>query len=875
MARPVVLVYQEFATVTTTPDIPELNCLVAGPAYWIQDYLDDKASIQTASDYGTQDADNPYTPPAAFTDAITVADPPNNSTGGVLDSTSVKVFFDNARVLIGEDVATGAIVPNTGLPHNKIDCSGAAAGFIADMADMQAGDYVLIDDPTDATTDVVKKRITVVDTTGGSEAIYVNTNFTASAGTAQPIRVEREVDDIEIGSSFVVVTGNQIVIQGGVTTILTGETTPRVVNYAEVYIQYRSLRTDLRSVDTVESRTEVISKIGKIDSRNPLAGVCATALANTTTAIQFFGVNSDDATGHDEVLEVIEGRDDVYAIVPITESSSILAQYKTAVENLASVTLAESTGIPQKFRVVLGAQALVEDEVISGPYAANGQHASVDGAIAGTPIVSADAINVFADNDATFVTDGVRAGDTLVIVNDATREGTYTVAEVYGERRLRTTTAFPGATSTNMQYYIIRGTGTPVASSSFTGATLTAATRTVAGAVGVTGLSSHVGKVMRLTAGAAGTNNGDWLIDAMTAAGPPASWTIIDKNTPVLVDDTAVVGSLFAPISAVTTARSVATRRCFRRIIDTNASFTTDLVKATDTLQVPNPQTGTNYTTNAPYEYTVAYIPNENEVILAANEDVIAQDVETGDTDLNFRILRELTKDDQIDALVSVAQSFDSRRVVLVWPDSADINGLVDGSKTRTVSSTPEAADPQPGYYLAGAVGGLTAGLPSHQGFTNIAIAGVDRLYNSTRYFSDTQLTELSDGGWFVYEQETPTALPSCIHQLTTDPDTLESGEYSIVKNFDFVSIFFQDILNDYLGIYNINTETMSLLKQSLNTGIDLLKLRSFAKIGAPLNSASITNIQVSTAAADRVEINMNVELPKPLNRIGLHLLSN
>jgi len=875
MARPVVLVYQEFATVTTTPDTPELNCLVAGPAYWIQDYLDDKASIQTASDYGTKDADNPYIPPAVFTDAITVADPPNNVTGGVLDSSSVEVFLDNARVLIGQDVTTGVIMPTTGLPHNMIDCSGADAAFKTAMTDMKAGDHIILDDPTGGSVTALK-RIVLVDTTGGSEAIYTNTNFTASDGAAHLIRVEREVDDIAVSSSFVVVTGNQIIIQGGITTILTGEVVARVVDYAEVYIQYRSLRTDLRSVDTVESLTDITTKIGKIDSRNPLAGVCATALVNTTTAIQFFGVLSDNATGHSEVLEVIEGRDDIYALVPITLSASILAQYKTAVESLASVTLAESTGIPQKFRVVLGAQALVEDEVISGPYAGTGQHKTVDGAIAGTPIAAADDINVFADENATWVTDGVRAGDTLVIVQDATREGSYTVAEVYGERRLRTTTAFPGAVTTSCAYYIIRGTGTPVASTAFTAGVTTAVSGLVVATTGpVTGLSTHVGKVLRLTAGAIGTNNGDWLIDTMAVAGPPAQWNVIDTNTPSFISDTAVVGSLFAPISAVTVPRTCASRRCFRRIVDNNATFTTDLVKATDTLQVPNPQTGTNYTTLAPYDYTVAYIPSENEVILAANEDVIAVNAETGDTTLNFRINRDLTKDDQIDALVSISQSFNSRRVVLVWPDSVDVNGLVDGSKTRTISSTPEAADAQPGYYLAGAVGGLTAGLPSQQGFTNIAIAGVDTIYHSTRYFSDTQLTELSDGGWFVYEQDTPSALPSCIHQLTTDPDTLESGEYSIVKNFDFVSIFFQDILNDYLGIYNINPMTMSLLKQALNTGIDLLKLRSYAKIGAPLNTASITNIQISTAAADRVEINMSVELPKPLNRIGLHLLSS
>jgi hypothetical protein len=869
MARPVVLVYQEFAAATVTPDVPDLNCLVIGPAYWIKDYLDDKADIKAASSYGTLNADNPYIAPAVATDAVTVAEPPGNKTGALLEASSVKVFFDEARVLIAEDsddadASTGADV---NADSNLVTATGGSPiDFVTTK--VAAGDYLIIEDPAGGGTDLVLTVLAVDSAT----TLRTTKNFTAT-GTDLLFRIERKVDDIEVSSSFVVVTGNQVVIQGGVTTTLTGETTPRVVNYADVYIEYMSLRQDLRDVDTVSSETEVVSKIGKVDARNPLAGVVNTALANTTTDIQFFGLKSDNSSGHNDALEIIEGRRDIYAIVPITESASILATYKTNAESLASVSNAETNGIPQKFRVILGAQALPEEKVMSGAYT-DGNHETVDGPITGTPIVSADPINVFADDDATFVTDGVRAGDTLVIVNDATREGSYTVAEVYDNNRLRTTTAFPGATATSMQYYIIRGTGTPVASSSFTGATLTAATRTVAGAVGVTGLSSHVGKVMRLTAGTGGANNGDWLIDAMTAAGPPASWTIIDKNTPVLVDDTAVVGSLFAPISAVTTARTVATRRCHRVIRDNNATFSTDLVKATDKLQVPNPVTGTDYDTNTPYEYTVAYIPNENVVVLDTNEDVIATNNEAPVADsLNFRIARDLTKDDQVDELVSIAASFDSRRVVLVWPDSIEVTGLVDGSKTRS-GTTAAAADAQPGYYLAGVVGGLTAGLPSHQGFTNLGIAGVDEINNSTRYFSDTQLTELSDGGWFVYEQKTPSALPSCIHQLTTEPTTLETGEYSVVKNFDFIALFFQDILDDFLGEYNINEETLGLLEQALDTGIDVLKLRRYAKIGAPINSAEVVSVEQHSTLADRVEIKMNCGLPKPLNRIGLHLVS-
>lgn len=869
--RPIVLVYQEFAAVSATPDIPDLNCLLVGPSYWIKDYLDDKSDIQTASDYGTKESDNPYTPPQVGTDALVVAEPPGNQTGAYLDANSVTVYFDEARVEISKDVTTGAAVA---ADSNVVTGAGGTT-FITDG--VKAGDYIIIQDPANpgVNPDLVK-RVLAVD----SELVLRTTTNFDTLHAAITYRVEREVDDVEIDSSFVSVSGNAITIAGGVTTILTGEVTARVVNYAKVYIEYLSLRQDLRAtIDTVSSTTDITTKIGKIDARNPLAGTAYAALQNTTTPIQFYGVSADSLTGHTECQDLIEARSDIYAIVPLTESLSIITSWKTQVESLASVNTAISTGRPQKFRVVIGAQDLPAEKVVSGPYTA-GSHLTVDGAISGTPITTADPINVFVDASATFVTSGVRAGDKLVMVNDtAGNTGEYTIAEVYDENRLRTTTAFATSTTSNgsTDYYIIRSTGTPVASTSFTGGNTASAGSHVT-CPSVTGLATHVGQVLRLTnpdGTPAPDYTGDWLILTLAAAGPPADFTVAHPTKTITTDEAATVdGAIFSTV-CYGLAATVANRRCHRVIRDNNASFSTDLVIATDTLQVPNPISGTDYTTTTPYDYTVAYIPNENLIVLDANEDVIATNNLTGDTAvLHFRINRDLTKDDQIDELVAIAQSVNSRRVILVWPNEVEVTDLIDGSKARAVSTTPEDADAQPGWYLSAIVGALTAGLPSHQGFSNLGIAAVDKINNSTRYFSDEQLTELSDGGWFVYDQETESSLPVCIHQLTTDPDTLETGEYSLVKNFDFIAIFFQDILDDYLGIYNINEETLGFLQQSLETGIDVLKLRRFAKIGAPINSATITSVAQSTTSADRVEIYMDVDMPKPLNVIGLHLVS-
>lgn len=877
MARPIVLVYQELAAVTTTPATPDLNCLIVGPAYWIKDYLDDKGDIQTSANYGTKEADNPYVPPVLNTTAITVAEPPANKTGAILDASSVKIFFDEARVLIGQDVTTGAIVSTTNTPHNRIDYSGATAGFISAMASAIAGDYVIIQDPSSpgVATDLVK-RILSVDTT--NKYIYTTTNFAVGNVAAILLRVEREVTNVEISSSFITVTGNQTVIGGGVTTVLTGEITARTVLFAKVYIQYRSLRQDLRGVDTVSSETEIETKIGKIDARNPLAGVTLAALGNTTTPIQFFGVQSDDLSGHNDAMELIEGRKDIYAIVPITVTTTILAAWKVSAEGLADPDIADTSGIPQKFRVILGAQDLPTTKVVNGPFTA-GRHRAVDGAIANTPIVAADDATIVYDAAATYITAGVQAGDKLVITEDAaatTRLGTYTVAEVLTEMRLRVTEAIPvaavpfGKQEANVKYYIIRGTGIPestlpasfIAGSAATPATITT---TIDRALGVA--NEYRGKVVHLINGITLAVIGDYLVGTSTAANPA-----VFGVTPAVATAADVDGTVVNTVMSVTTARTLGSRRPFRIITDAAATFRTSAVRATDTLQVPNPITGSSYTTT--YDYTVAYIPNENDVVLEAFSDVEAQAVGTGDTNLKFRISRTLTKDDQIDELVAISQSFSSRRVILVWPDSVDVAGLVDGSKTRASAGTPEAADAQKGYYMAGVVGGMTAGLPPHQGFTNLGIASVDEIYHATRYFSDRQLTELSDAGWFVFAQDTTNTLPYCIHQLTTDADTLETGEYSVVKNFDYVAMFFQDIVDEFLGEYNIYEETLALLEQSLSTGIDILKLRKYAKIGAPLTSADITSVLQHGTIEDRVEIYMNVGLPKPLNRIGLHLIS-
>lgn len=248
---------------------------------------------------------------------------------------------------------------------------------------------------------------------------------------------------------------------------------------------------------------------------------------------------------------------------------------------------------------------------------------------------------------------------------------------------------------------------------------------------------------------------------------------------------------------------------------------------------------------------------------LAANElphGISRSGTPTAVTTLTYRVVRALDQDGQATSLVSRAASLNSSRVVTCWPDLVEVAGL--------------NAPAQPGFYLACAVGGMVAGLPSHQGLTNLGVAGFKKIYNSNTYFSDRNITKLSNGGWMVFQQDDPGALPYIVHQLTTSPATLEFGELSMVKNRDFVSMYYSDIVDDFIGPWNINKETLGFINAGVEAGSNNLSLMSRPRIGAPILSARIVTLGESGVSDDRVELVVEVDFPRPLNTIALHIVS-
>lgn len=934
--RPNVIVSQDFAELTVTPDTPDLDVLIVGPCYQILDYLDDKDDCY-AADYGTEDqnwVDWQASPP---TDVV-LSDPPNIKPGGLLDASSVKVFLDEVRAVILEWSAaaqdctywaadnlfvadggayTGSHFGSMGISAGDIllaqatatadekktvkemaytltdlgtgatsllgfDVSGVIAGDIIEIMDDGAGTsrngsytvkqaYILggvvqgsvieIEDADNlaglagaanlrvsSAAGVVK--INTLDGTGCVAAVagkidlqdWCNLRCTTEFSVASDLvkrswRIEREMDDVEVSSSDIEIDENEVTVKAGIVVAVPDITGNKDVSYGEIYVEYIALRTDLQDVNTLSSNTEILSALGKFDARNPLCVGAAVAKANTTTAVKVFGVASNDVTGYRNVLDAISTIREIYAIVPLTYNSTVLGEYNNMATTLADPTYVLTNGLKQKFRVIIGALELQTWKRMHNE-SSGASTFQKPGSQTLTDILTLDITQNILDVQPDLLAADIIPGDLLSITVGAvpTTFGPFTIAHVNGVAQLE-----------------IDPAGLPFP-----------------------------------TVGAPAT------FDNWTAL-----YTDALATSSLVITDAAISTvkmNLVPGAPGVTDFRllSATLDELYLDLVDSNATFISDLLIPGDIIQIPqNPDLDSDWENNVQSwvvntvvsETRLRVVNNGNNTPGVANElphgvsrsavgiPPVTEPVVNGD--LVYRVIRNLDKTRQVTEMVTVAQSFSSRRLLLAYPDEVDVAGLVDGSLERTVITTPATAAAQEGYYLSCAIGGQTAGQPPQQGFTNLGINGIDRIYKSNEYFNEEQLSDLSNGGVYVFAQDNPSALPYSIHELTTDVTALETGEYMITKDFDFVAWTFLDTMWPFIGTWNITNETMGFIRQALAQVIANMKGRYVRKIGAPIIDAAITDVGVSELSKDRIDAWIEVDLPMVLNTIALHLVAS
>lgn len=288
---------------------------------------------------------------------------------------------------------------------------------------------------------------------------------------------------------------------------------------------------------------------------------------------------------------------------------------------------------------------------------------------------------------------------------------------------------------------------------------------------------------------------------------------------------------------------------CILTATNDDASFLSSSVDAGDTLVLVDAE-------GVAHDYVIASVVAED-ILTVTQNSAFDSALFNKDGEYAFSIKHSMDKTDQAEAVAAVSESFGSSRYINVWPDVCVIEG-------REL----------PGYYLACAVVAGCAGLAPHYGFTRLSMAGISGLKHSNDYFNQEQLDIIASGGTFIFVQNSEGAAPYVRHQLTTDRSTIEFQELSFVKNFDYICYILRDVLDQFIGKWNITPSTLAAIHTSVSAVFETLMLQTQPKIGAPVLGFTITEIKQLENTRDRVEVYCEVDLPYPLNHIGMHVVS-
>lgn len=170
-----------------------------------------------------------------------------------------------------------------------------------------------------------------------------------------------------------------------------------------VYAGYRALaQTYASDVQTVTDVSALSTLFSDLTPENPLAYGLKKALENANgTSVKFIGVATNDLAGFTTAVNKTLEREDVYSFVPMTKDRSVL-------EMVVGHVKQQSTPEKGRWRIAWVTEANATTKQIVG--------SSVTpflGTIANDPADGAGTYRLVTCSTATFITDGVVAGDTL------------------------------------------------------------------------------------------------------------------------------------------------------------------------------------------------------------------------------------------------------------------------------------------------------------------------------------------------------------------------------------------------------------------------------------------------------------------------------
>ncbi len=336
---PSVRVYQELVTTTVNPTTPFMQLCVVGPVYQVETDV-------PVADFALSDED--------YTTAYL-----NQTLGSVVDTSSVNIKMSDVYVKVwpADDGVNyrSATVNNDG-PITKV--TGDQEGDFA-TATIQVDDYIDLTYTDGDTVLTYSSAIQEVSSDGKTLTLKRNLPSPDGGATVTAVVKRPTKEDAIIESQFITANEDAVTIKKGVKVSTAVTDTAAQVVSATVYLSYRALRRDIANdFLTITSQSNAKAKIGSVNINNPMS-VAASLIASAVSDMSYriLPIETDDANGYRQALDILSTNEDIYVIVPLTNDKDVVSAYASH-----CTTLSEPE--KSKWRIMYASQEMPSTKVM-------------------------------------------------------------------------------------------------------------------------------------------------------------------------------------------------------------------------------------------------------------------------------------------------------------------------------------------------------------------------------------------------------------------------------------------------------------------------------------------------------------------------------
>lgn len=336
---PSVRVYQELVTTTVNPTTPFMQLCVVGPVYQVETDV-------PVADFALSDED--------YTTAYL-----NQTLGSVVDTSSVNIKMSDVYVKVwpADDGVNyrSATVNNDG-PITKV--TGDQEGDFA-TATIQVDDYIDLTYTDGDTVLTYSSAIQEVSSDGKTLTLKRNLPSPDGGATVTAVVKRPTKEDAIIESQFITANEGAVTIKKDVKVSTAVTDTAAQVVSATVYLSYRALRRDIANdFLTITSQSNAEAKIGSVNINNPMS-VAASLIASAVSDMSYriLPIETDDANGYRQALDILSTNEDIYVIVPLTNDKDVVSAYASH-----CTTLSEPE--KSKWRIVYASQEMPSTKVM-------------------------------------------------------------------------------------------------------------------------------------------------------------------------------------------------------------------------------------------------------------------------------------------------------------------------------------------------------------------------------------------------------------------------------------------------------------------------------------------------------------------------------